>query len=90
MLFDLGLEPEHMDDETMVKMKIEEIENRFDLVMIAEDFQKVDSRIWRGCFKLSRQDRHKSRIWSVHIEVHCFILHFATKRGSQHQNPTAR
>ena len=40
MLFDLGLETEHMDDETMVKMKIEEIENRFDLVMIAEYFSE--------------------------------------------------
>ena len=40
MLFDLGLEPEHMDDETMVRMKIEEIEDRFDLVMIAEHFSE--------------------------------------------------
>ena len=40
MLFDLGLEPEQMDNEIMVKMKIEEIETQFKLVMIAEHFSE--------------------------------------------------
>ena len=38
----------------------------------------------------SRQDREESRPWTVHIELHWYILNFPTKRGNHHQNPTAR
>ena len=38
MMFDLGLDPEDMDDEILVRKKIQEIEESFDLVMIAEHF----------------------------------------------------
>ena len=38
MLFDLGLNHKHLDNETLVKQKIAEIEKDFDLVMIAEYF----------------------------------------------------
>ena len=36
MLFDLGLNHKHLDNQTLVREKIEEIEADFDLVMIAE------------------------------------------------------
>ena len=38
MLFDLGLNHKHLDNQTLVRKKIEEIEADFDLVMIAEFF----------------------------------------------------
>ena len=40
MLFDLGLDPEDMDDDTLVRRKIEEIEDSFHLIMIAEHFSE--------------------------------------------------
>ena len=40
MLFDLGLDPEDMDDDLLVRRKIEEIDNSFHLIMIAEHFSE--------------------------------------------------
>ena len=40
MLYDLGLNHNYFDNMAMVRKKIEEVEEEFDLVMIAEEFDK--------------------------------------------------
>ena len=40
MLFDLGLDPKDMDNESKVELKIKEIDERFNLVMIKEKFSE--------------------------------------------------
>jgi hypothetical protein len=40
MLFDLGLNKNDLDNNVLVHKKIEEIEDQFDLVMIAEQFSQ--------------------------------------------------
>ena len=40
MLFDFGLDPRHFDDDEMVRRKIEEIDDTFDMVLIAGRFEE--------------------------------------------------
>ena len=40
MLFDFGLHPSHFDDPTKVSMKIRQVEEDFDLVLIADRFEE--------------------------------------------------
>merc|ERR1711915_243167 len=40
MLFDFGLDPKDMDNDSMVESKIQEIDNRFNLVMLQESFSE--------------------------------------------------
>ena len=40
MLFDFGLDPRHFDEEETVRRKIEEIDDTFDMVLIADRFEE--------------------------------------------------
>ena len=40
MLYDLGLNHKYFDNGAMVRKKVKEVEEEFDLVMIAEQFDK--------------------------------------------------